>query len=166
MRLCVSALNATAGVLFLCRRLMIRDGTWRQFALCAPSLLLTGVMFRLAPTDVRWDYWIEGLFVGGTIVAIVSFLYLGRNMAVLPVLRHVTRRGPYGLVRHPAYAGEWLMVLACAMAGDLRLQLPLLVLLTGTLALRIRVEEHVLSFSETYQAYAKTVRWRLIPGLW
>jgi protein-S-isoprenylcysteine O-methyltransferase Ste14 len=106
------------------------------------------------------------LFAAGALVTIAAFLALGKSFGVLPALRSSVVRGPYRLVRHPAYAGELLMALACFVAGpSLIATLPWLLLLPGV-AWRILAEEAVLSADAGYVAYQRQVRWRLMPGVW
>ena len=75
------------------------------------------------------------------------------------------RRGPYRLIRHPAYAGECLMALPRALAGG-RWLLALIPAVALAFVLRICAEESVLSASPEYRKYADAVRWRLLPGVW
>ncbi len=74
-------------------------------------------------------------------------------------------RGPYRLVRHPAYAGESLMLIGCiaAIGGLAWLWLPVML---PVLIARIIAEERVLRQLPAYVEYADCVRWRLIPGVW
>ncbi len=74
-------------------------------------------------------------------------------------------RGPYRLVRHPAYGGELAMIVACALAGS-GWATVLIPAAAATLVLRIRVEESALGASAEYRDYAKAVRWRMLPGVW
>ena len=96
----------------------------------------------------------------------MSLIYLGRNFAVLPALRSVTTIGPYAWIRHPAYAGEAVMALTCWLAGPNWVGAFAVGMLVPFLAARILAEERVLSNDRAYEAYAKSVRWRLIRGLW
>ena len=75
-------------------------------------------------------------------------------------------RGPFRIVRHPAYLGELIMILACGIAEPrLRTALPLLAALPFVV-LRILVEECVMMNSSDYASYTRQVRWRLIPKVW
>ena len=84
----------------------------------------------------------------------------------MPALRDIVIRGPYRIVRHPAYAGEFLAVTSCFIA-DIWWGSALAILASAAaLVLRIRIEESLLNRAAEYQAYADRVRYRLIPGLW
>lgn len=73
--------------------------------------------------------------------------------------------GPYGLVRHPLYLG-WVLIFFAAphMTGD---RLLFAGISTLYLVLAIPLEEAGLAaqFGESYAAYRRAVRWRLIPYL-
>jgi protein-S-isoprenylcysteine O-methyltransferase Ste14 len=77
-------------------------------------------------------------------------------------------RGPYGIVRHPAYLGQLLMALGMALGYSSVTGLAAVpILLFPGLAYRIQVEERLLAatLGEAYAEYARRTR-RLIPGLW
>lgn len=103
----------------------------------------------------------------GACLALVSILTLGRSFAVLPSRRELVDRGPYRLIRHPAYLGQWLVVLGCSPAADPPwLGIALALGLLPWLALRLRAEEQLLSNDPAFAAYFTRVKWRLFPGLW
>ena len=81
-------------------------------------------------------------------------------------MRGIVIRGPYRLVRHPAYAGEILLLASCCIAqvgwGSLTVFGAALI----SLGIRIIVEERLLGATPDYQEYRQQVRWRIIPGLW
>jgi methanethiol S-methyltransferase len=71
--------------------------------------------------------------------------------------------GPYALVRHPLYLGWMLMVFGAAhMTGD---RLAFAIITAAYLVIAIPWEERALerSFEESYRAYKREVRWRVIP---
>jgi protein-S-isoprenylcysteine O-methyltransferase Ste14 len=80
----------------------------------------------------------------------------------------LVQRGPYRLIRHPAYAGYLLMAagLGVGYSSLSGLAAGFLLLLPG-LIYRIGVEEKVLlaHFGEQYRLYASHTT-RLIPGIW
>ncbi len=81
--------------------------------------------------------------------------------------QHVVSGGPYGLVRHPGYAGSLVYNLAVPLVlGSLWAYVPsLLVMLL--IALRTRLEDRTLQAElPGYREYAKSVKYRLIPGIW
>ena len=79
----------------------------------------------------------------------------------------VAREGPYGIVRHPMYAGIVPVMVGMAAwlgsaAGMIAAAVP-----TAILCARIVLEERMLRARLAgYEDYAREVRWRLLPGVW
>ena len=90
----------------------------------------------------------------------VSFVFLGRCFAILPAIRGIVSRGPFVIVRHPAYLGELIMVVGCvtAAAGNgvsVSWQHAMILFVTvGLFVIRIRAEENLLRTDAAYQRYA------------
>lgn len=167
VRLTITVLNVSVGALFLTRGAILRRAPLRALLLCLPSLVMSGVALKLAAPEAAWPLHAAVVFAGGGLFAVVSLLSLGRCFGLLPAVRGVATGGTYRLVRHPAYAGELAMVAACALASPR----PLLAWIAaavavGLLALRIRVEEGLLSEVAEYRVYAARVRYRLLPWIW
>ncbi len=81
--------------------------------------------------------------------------------------QQVITSGPYALVRHPMYLGALPILLLTPLAlgswWGLLVSAPLLV----GLVLRILSEEALLVRElPGYEEYRRTVRWRLVPGVW
>jgi protein-S-isoprenylcysteine O-methyltransferase Ste14 len=75
--------------------------------------------------------------------------------------------GLYGLVRHPMYTGNVIMMAGIPLALGSYWGLVFVVPGLIVLALRIRDEEKLLQDQLTgYRAYTQTVRYRLAPGMW
>jgi protein-S-isoprenylcysteine O-methyltransferase Ste14 len=167
VRLTITALNLSVGALFLTRGAILRRAPVGALLLCLPSLVMSGVALKLAPPEGAWPMPAGVVFAAGGLFAVVSLLSLGRCFGLLPAVRGVSTRGTYRLLRHPAYAGELAMVAACALASPR----PVLAwgataAAAGLIALRIRVEEGLLSEVAEYREYAGRVRYRLVPGIW
>ena len=75
--------------------------------------------------------------------------------------------GPYHWIRHPGYAGSVIATLAIpVMLGSLWGLVPA-VLTAVAIAIRTAREDRMLRRGLAgYQAYAETIRWRLVPGVW
>jgi protein-S-isoprenylcysteine O-methyltransferase Ste14 len=75
-------------------------------------------------------------------------------------------RGLYGLVRHPIYLGWALFVFGAPHMTATRFLFA--TLSTGYLVLAIPWEERRLTavFGDEYRAYQRTVRWRMVPGVY
>ncbi|MDQ3031406.1 MAG: hypothetical protein M3Y87_03245 [Myxococcota bacterium] len=164
VRVSVAVLNGGVGVLFLMRAPALAHGSSSALLSAVPSIALGGIALRLAPET--WGLGPLIAFVAATGLACVSLLFLGRSFAILPARREVVARGPYRLVRHPAYACELAMVVAAGAARAWWVALVLGALVALTLVPRIRAEEAMLAGDDAWAAYARRVRFRLVPGLW
>jgi protein-S-isoprenylcysteine O-methyltransferase Ste14 len=106
------------------------------------------------------------LIIAGTLATIYAFLWLGKSFSIMPEARALVTRGPYALVRHPAYLFEEITILGIMLQHAQPWSLILFVWQFGCQLVRIHYEEKVLTaaFPE-YRAYAAG-RARLIPGLY
>lgn len=79
----------------------------------------------------------------------------------------VVSSGPYGVVRHPMYAGAAVLLLATPLALGSLVALPLPIPLIAVVAIRARAEEKFLTANlDGYAEYCQKVRYRLIPFVW
>ncbi len=79
----------------------------------------------------------------------------------------VISTGPYALVRHPMYVGVLIMFIGVPLALGSYWGLLFMLLNAPLLMLRILDEEKMLrSDLDGYTDYVRTVRYRLVPGLW
>lgn len=79
----------------------------------------------------------------------------------------VVREGPYGIVRHPMYAGLIPLMLGVgAWLGSAAAMIAVVVPM-AILCARIVLEERMLRARlPGYEQYMREVRWRLVPGIW
>ena len=76
-------------------------------------------------------------------------------------------RGPYRLVRHPGYVGlaGWALASPLLLLSARAIWPALLA--AAWIVLRTALEDATLRRElEGYAAYARRVRWRLVPGIW
>ena len=73
--------------------------------------------------------------------------------------------GPYGVLRHPAYAGMLLANIGFAVYFSSPASIAALTFLVAAVLWRIRIEEDILTESPQYRAFANT-RCRIVPGVW
>jgi protein-S-isoprenylcysteine O-methyltransferase Ste14 len=165
-RIALVLINTVVGVLFLVRKPLLRQASLGSILLSLPALVALGLAFKLAPPLNQWPVWANALFLGGAGIVLTAFVYLGRCFAVLPAARGTVDRGPYRVVRHPAYTGELLMVLGCFLAGPRPVTALLLLAALPCVVVRLLMEEMVLKQQDSYRRYAARVRWRLLPRVW
>lgn len=168
VRLSMTALNTGVGVLFLGRDRARATASVRGFLWCLPSLFASGAALKLAPSPELWPFAPSLLFCAGALFALFALVSLGRCFGLLPAARGLVLRGLFRWIRHPAYAGEIAMLIACAWAGAARAWGALIaVAALGFLRVRIQLEEELLekTFPE-YGDYRRRVKYRLIPGVW
>jgi protein-S-isoprenylcysteine O-methyltransferase Ste14 len=134
------------------------------FVACAVALGSVVLLEKPAETAAT------SLVVVGDLVALaawvwllVSFVTLGRCFGLLPEARGLVTSGPYGLVRHPVYLGEFCAVGGLLIASPTVRNLALAVAFVAAQAIRMRMEERALTeeFPE-YASYANRTP-RLLP---
>ena len=78
----------------------------------------------------------------------------------------VISTGPYAIVRHPMYAGSFFYLLGMPLALGSWWGLLVLVPMMAVVIWRLFDEEKLLAGGlPGYAQYQRTVRWRLIPGI-
>jgi protein-S-isoprenylcysteine O-methyltransferase Ste14 len=113
--------------------------------------------------------------VGDALVAVamvVVMLVLVQNSHAAATVRveagqQVVSTGLYGVVRHPMYTGNVMMMVAIPLALGSYWALVLVISGLLVLAWRIRDEERLLTEElDGYREYAQKVRYRLLPCMW
>jgi len=105
----------------------------------------------------------EAVQLVGVGFALVSLSALGRSFGLVAANRGVKTRGPYGLVRHPAYAGYLISYIGYVAENPSLRNMGLVLLGTAFQVVRIREEEQLLSRDSSYASYRRRVRYRVIP---
>lgn len=132
------------------------EGPWRW-----PGLFLQGAGVGLTYAGAR----LLDVFDLSGIRQVTS---AGRGAPVQPHAggEPLTRRGPYGFVRHPIYTGWLLMTFAApTMTGG---RLLFAVVSAAYLVAAIPFEERSLveEHGQAYREYQRAVRWRMVPGIY
>ena len=108
---------------------------------------------------------IFAIMVAGLMLQIMAKLVLGRAFGIVAANRGVKVMGPYRLVRHPMYAGYTLTHIGFLLAMPSALNALFYVTELTMQIVRIFREERVLQEDFDYRAFAKRVRYRLLPGV-
>jgi len=159
-------LSLAVGLLFLRRSDVHREPTWRLVLLALPALGVPVWAEEASSPIAEWPLHAELSFAMGGALTAVALLVLGRSFAILPAVRRIVTKGPYRVIRHPAYAGELIMVASCLLARPGWSTVAALVAGLPLVGLRIAAEERLLRSEAGYGEYKKRVRWRLLPLVW
>ena len=147
----------------------------RMIRLVALAHVVIGV---LDSTRFHWSTVPPTLRIVGLAGFAVSFLLVLRAMAVnrffSAVVRvqddrghHVVDRGPYARVRHPGYAGMIPAVPFSALALGSWVSFAIALAYSGLMLRRVLFEDRFLHANLAgYEAYARRVRYRLVPTVW
>jgi protein-S-isoprenylcysteine O-methyltransferase Ste14 len=105
------------------------------------------------------------IMISGMAFSIYALLVLGKSFSIIPQARGLVQSGPYRLIRHPLYVGEFVGMLGAVLA---RLTVPaigILFLLAACQVYRSLKEEELLggTFPE-YKSYCRKTA-RFIPGV-
>ncbi len=152
----------------LCRKatndLSLRFGDW-LLAFAATSLPLLAVPQLVQSPWPVWNAIAVLLTFAGLVVQVLSKFTLGRRFGVVAANRGICIAGPYRLVRHPIYMGYLISHIGFCMLSPAVWNLALFAALYALKIPRILAEERLLSQDAKYRDYQKTVRYRLVPGL-
>lgn len=142
-----------------------------SFAIFVVLLIVSALDYRFGRSQV--PFWVSVL--GNALVALGLMIdlrvfransYGGSTVEKMEGQKVITT-GPYALVRHPMYVGVVIMALGVPLALGSWWGLILVLASVALLVLRILDEERMLRDQlEGYEAYARDVRYRLVPGLW
>lgn len=106
-------------------------------------------------------------YVGSSYALIENRFFSGEVRIQKEREHEVISTGPYGLVRHPGYAGALLVYLAVPFLLDSWWSLIPAGVLAAVLVVRTALEDAMLREELAgYRAYADRVRYRLLPGVW
>lgn len=99
-------------------------------------------------------------------ILIGLLLYLGRNFTfAVPTYRRIVTGGPYAIVRHPLIVFTLLtrLALTCSYGG--LWNWGAFAICCAKCVAEVAAEESFLRTVPEWRAYAKRVRWRVLPGV-
>jgi protein-S-isoprenylcysteine O-methyltransferase Ste14 len=154
----------------------------RDYGRTLAFIPLTLAQFVVAGIDVGRFHWSDtvplavqtaGLVMTAAALAITTWAS-AVNRFFSSVIRIQTERGhqvvtsgPYRVVRHPAYACTPFLFVGTGLAlGSWLAALVGLLLLVAVLRRVVEEDRILLEELDGYAAYARKVRYRLIPGVW
>lgn len=158
-------------------------GTKRYDRIMAPAVAILGslVVIVIAGLDARFGWSVPfptGWWVLGLVLALPSQMVVLWAMASNPFFsttvriqeergHSVIQIGPYGVVRHPGYAGALVYTLAVPLVlVSWWTFIPSLITIL-LLLIRTGLEDRTLQEElPGYLEYSTSVRFRLIPGIW
>ncbi|MGA5466179.1 methyltransferase family protein [Mycobacterium sp. NPDC050041] len=154
------------------------EGRSVQKGVMAGLWLAVGAQFVVSALDHRFGWsrvptavCVVGLTVAAAGLFIVSLVIIQNSYAAAVVRveegQTVVSTGLYGLMRHPMYTGNLLVMIGIPLALGSYWGLIFVILFVAVITVRIRDEEGLLRDElQGYQEYTQKVRYRLVPGMW
>lgn len=105
------------------------------------------------------------LMFAGLLLSIWAKLSLRRSFGMAAANRGAVISGPYRFVRHPMYAGYIIVYVGFLLNNPLMKNLYIYAATLVLQVLRVLAEESILKTDPVYDAYARRVRFRLIPAV-
>jgi protein-S-isoprenylcysteine O-methyltransferase Ste14 len=123
--------------------------------------------FLLRPVEATADLPLGNVIqIVGFSLQIAALLALNRSLGLLPAYRGIRSKGLYRWVRHPLYMAYVVSYVGYLINHPSVANLGVVIVGTWFLRMRIVYEEALLFGYADYVTYARSTRWRLIPGIW
>lgn len=135
----------------------------RFSAIAGSYLILVVPLLPAAQLGAAWIAMAVIVMALGLAASIYSLSWLGRSFSMMASARKLVTAGPYGIVRHPLYASEGLMMLGVILSNFSIAAVLVGLVCIALFYMRMLNEERVLTdaFPE-YADYAKRVP-RIVP---
>jgi protein-S-isoprenylcysteine O-methyltransferase Ste14 len=137
----------------------------RALASTAAVFLLPCMVRPVLPSTGMMAWTGIALEVFGVGLSQVARIYMGRSFGILPGNRGIVSKGPFKLVRHPIYAGWFLLTVGYLLSYPSRANLFIMIATLPFMLWRISLEEELLVDDPEYREYEARVTFRLIPGV-
>lgn len=140
--------------------------------ICFPAMFVVSALdhrFGWSPVPAAFSLVGDVLVAVGLGLAMLVVIQNGYAAATVTVEagQQLVSTGLYGLVRHPMYTGNVIMMVGVPLALGSYWGLVFVVPGLVVLALRIRDEEELLTQELSgYREYAQQVHYRLVPHVW
>ena len=111
----------------------------------------------------------DAVVLVGFAIVLLTFRSNSYTSATIVVAKQqpLVDQGPYGVVRHPMYAGALLMLVATPVAlGSWWASLGVLLMIAAIVARLLDEERHLSAHLGGYAGYRRRVRYRLVPYVW
>ena len=139
-----------------------------------PAFLSTVFPVFLLPCLLRADHASSGLLawtgigleLSGVVVSQIARLYMGRSFGILPGNRGIVSRGPFAMIRHPIYAGWFLLTVGYLVSYPSWMNGFVTLATLPFMMWRIGLEEALLEEDPDYRRYCDVVTFRLLPGVY
>ncbi len=137
----------------------------RLIAILGTYIMMTLVLLPPDPISAEMRVISTLMIIAGSLLSIACLLQLGKTFSIMATSRALKTTGAYGIVRHPLYGAEVLMILGVVLSHGSFLAFGVGALWLTLQIRRAQFEESVLRQSfPAYEAYAARVP-MLIPGL-
>jgi len=172
----------------------LRTGKWTSlFWMVSEGVVVVLLVFRRPTQSVSrrpWD-WLAGiagsffvllvrptggsavteaagfaLQLFGTVFQLYGKVVLGRSFGIVAANRGVVSSGPYRLVRHPIYLGYLVTHAGFLLSNPSVRNVAIYTAAYVFQFARIHAEERILAEDGEYREYLRSVRYRLIPGVY
>jgi protein-S-isoprenylcysteine O-methyltransferase Ste14 len=162
----------------LLRRLPTAEERPQQKAIALGVLSLWAAMIVVSSLDHRfkWSVVATEVSLAGDVLVVLALAAIGlvlmQNSHAAVTVRveesqQLVSTGLYGLVRHPMYTCNGLLLVGIPLALGSFWGLAFLIPGLLLFALRIQDEEKVLAMElDGYRDYMQKVRYRMLPGIW
>jgi protein-S-isoprenylcysteine O-methyltransferase Ste14 len=168
-KICTMVFFALLVVMFAVRRVPLHYtiAFYPRFVAGVGTFLGISIVM-LAPKELSSGVYLISLLsiIGGTVFSVWATLTLARSISIMPEARKMVTSGPYALVRHPLYIGEFVVLCGIALQHIMPWSLLLLAVHCVFQFERIKNEERVLAqaFPNYADYMARTAR--LLPQIY